>query len=176
MEPALKPTEAVAWQWRPSDSKHWMTERFEETARYRVEQNGGGDVRGLYPAPATPSAPEPIEGLTHTDDTGKVWHPHRGYWCWETATALTAAEARATVLAGEVEAAERRIKDRDTTIQAILTRTEAAEAKVERLRAALTAVAEFDSGDDTTLGALHALGENRKIARAALATEDTTNA
>jgi len=92
---------------------------------------------------------------------------------------LAAAEARASTLAAEVERLTGELREaraqntnqligHATVFEAWRARAETAEASLAEALKALTAVAEFDSGDNTILGALHALGENRKIARAAL--------
>lgn len=50
------------------------------------------------------------EQVVYTDPNGKVWHPHRGYWCWKVSSELAQAQERIKELEAELTEA---INDRN---------------------------------------------------------------
>jgi len=60
-------------------------------AKNHLEETRGTLARGISETirlvgKALDSIPEQDEQTVYTDPSGRVWHPHRGYWCFKTAT------------------------------------------------------------------------------------------
>jgi hypothetical protein len=151
----------------------------------RVGMDGARTV-GLIASGMTPSS-EPIDGLVERlRDDGNSWMQ-------DMFNALTASEARATALAGEVERLTRRAEVAEASllllhgplsVAALTARADIAEAKVERLQAALGTAEYFMIDAIRRMRAAHvgcqdmcsAFEQWAEANRAALTTEDTTNA
>jgi hypothetical protein len=105
--------------------------------------------RSTRAAAPPPDAGEMDPQEIYADPTGKVWHPHRGYWCWKTATALQSAEATVERLTGELAedklhaARDQRFIDTlNNEADGLLARAEKAEAALAEAREALRQISE----------------------------------